>query len=109
MSAELPIACSLTTTELPARLADIARLGREALVDVCRAPARADLRFAAGDGIRERVEVIVQAEAQCCAFLNMELREEPDLVVLHITASPGAELVLGELVDAFRGELPLAS
>jgi hypothetical protein len=75
MSAELPIACSLTAT----------------------------------DGIRDRVEAIVQAEAQCCAFLNMEVRDEPDLVVLHIAAPSDADLVLGELVDAFRGELHLAS
>ncbi len=106
MSAELPIACSLNATDLPARLAEITTLGRDALIDVLRAPARAELRFAAGDGIRDRLEAIVQAEDQCCAFLNMELRDQPDQVVLLITAPPEADLVLGDLVDAFRGELP---
>jgi hypothetical protein len=109
MRAELPIACSLNATELPARLAEITALGDDALIDVHRAPGHAGLRFAAGDGIRDRVEAIIHAEAQCCAFLNMEIRDEPDLVVLHITASPDADLVLGELVDAFRGELRPAS
>jgi hypothetical protein len=76
---------------------------------VRRAPGHAELRFAAGDGIRDRLEAIVQAEAQCCAFLTMEVRGQPDQVVLHITAPAEAHLVLGQLVDAFRGELPLAS
>jgi hypothetical protein len=107
MPAELPIACSLKATELPARLAEISTLGDDALIDVHRAPGHAELRFAAGDGIRDRVEAIVHAEADCCAFLNMEVRDEPDLVVLRITASADADLVLAELVDAFRGELRL--
>jgi hypothetical protein len=107
MHAELPIACSLKPTELPARLAEITTLGDDALIDVYRAPGHAELRFAAGDGIRDRVEAIVHAEAHCCAFLNMEVRDEPDLVVLRITASPDADLALAQLVDAFRGELLL--
>ena len=109
MSAELPIACSLNATDLPARLAEITTLGRDALIDVQQAPGHAELRFAAGAGIRDRIETIVQAEARCCAFLTMEVRDEPSRVVLHITAPPEADLVLGQLVDAFRGELPLAS
>jgi inorganic pyrophosphatase len=108
MPAELPIACSLKATELPARLAEITTLGDDALIDVHRALGHAELRFAAGDGIRDRVEAIVHAEAHCCAFLNIEVREEPDLVVLRIIASPDADLVLAELVDAFRGELRVA-
>jgi hypothetical protein len=108
MAAELPIACSLKATELPARLVEITTLGDDALIDVHRAPGHAELRFAARDGIRDRVDAIVLAEAHCCAFLNMEVRDEPDLVVLRITASPDADLVLEELVDAFRGELRLA-
>jgi hypothetical protein len=109
MPTELPIACSLNSTELPARLAEITTLGRDALIDALREPGHAELRFAAGDGIRDRVEAIIQAEAQCCAFLNMEVRDEPELIVLHITAPPDADLVLGEFVDAFRGKLRLAS
>jgi hypothetical protein len=107
MPAELPIACSLTATELPARLAEITALGRDALIDVQHEPTDAELRFAAAGGVRDRIEAIVRAEAQCCGFLNMRVRDEPKLVVLHITAPPGAALVLGELVDAFCGDLHL--
>jgi hypothetical protein len=109
MPAELPIACSLTTTELPARLAEMAALGRDALVEARRERAHAELRFTAGAGVRERVKAIVQEETQCCAFLTMDVRDEPDLVVLDISAPAEADLILDELVDAFRGQPEITS
>jgi hypothetical protein len=48
---------------------------RDALIDVLHEPAHAELRFAASDGVRDRVEAIVRAEAQCCAFLDVEVRD----------------------------------
>ena len=104
MPTELPIACSLSATELPARFAQMAELGRDALVAVELSGTHATLRFAAGAGVRERVTSVVAAESACCAFLAMQVRDEPDAVVLDITAPEDAEPVLRELVDAFRGE-----
>jgi hypothetical protein len=104
MPTELPIACSLSATELPARLAQMAELGRDALVDVKLSGTRATLRFAAGTGVRDRVTSIVAAESACCAFLAMRVSDEPDTVVLDISAPDDAEPVLHELIDAFRGE-----
>jgi hypothetical protein len=104
MPTELPIACSLNATELPQRLAEMAALGRAALLDARTRPTRAELRFAAGAGVRERLEAIVAAESQCCAFLTIAVTEEPDTVLLTIDAPEGAEVVLAELVDAFRGQ-----
>jgi hypothetical protein len=108
MSAEPPIACSLSATELPARLAAMAALGASALVDARSEPRRAELRFAAGDddgdGVRERVDAIVAAESSCCAFLTMSVSEEDGLVVLAIDAPEGAEVVLEGLVAAFRNQ-----
>jgi hypothetical protein len=104
MPSELPIACSLNATELPARLNEIAELGRAALLDVRQEQTRAVLRFSAGAGVRDRVNGIVGAESQCCAFLAMSVRDEPDTVVLTIQAPDGAEVVLQELLDAFRGQ-----
>ena len=103
MPTELPIACSLSATELPARLAQIAQLGH-ALIDVKLTGTHATLRFVAGAGVRERVTSVVAAESACCAFLAMQVRDEPDAVVLDITAPEDAERVLHELVGAFRGE-----
>ncbi len=103
MPTDLPVACSLSATELPRRLAEIHDLGRAALVEARTQPGRAELRFAAGASIRERVDAVVAAEALCCAFLTMRVSEEPDAVLLTIDAPAGADVVLAELVAAFRG------
>ena len=102
MPRELPIACSLSATELPKRLAEMAALGDAALVDTRTKPLHAELRFAAGEGVRERVQAIVAAESKCCSFLTIGVSDEPDLVVLTIDAPEGAEVVLDEMVAAFR-------
>src|SRR3954447_10893153 len=91
-------------SSMSTRLADMAALGRAALVDVRTSPASAELRFAAGDGVRRRVEAIVAAESECCAFLTMRIGDGADVVVLSIEAPPGAELVLDEMVAAFQAE-----
>jgi hypothetical protein len=102
MPAELPIACSLSASELPDRMTEMAELGRDALLDARVDGARAQLRFAAGEGVRERVARFVEAESRCCAFLSFALAEAPDEVVLRIDAPAGAEGVLAELVAAFE-------
>jgi hypothetical protein len=107
MTAELPIACALSASELPVRLAQMAELGRAALLDSRHDGTRAEFRFAAG--VRERVEAIVAAESECCAFLTMRVSEEPGAVVLAIDAPDDAELIVQELVEAFRGWPPAAA
>ena len=82
MPTELPIACSLSATEQAVRLAQMAGLGRDALLDVKLSGTHATLRFAAGSSLRERVESFVAAESACCAFLAMQVTDEPDRVVL---------------------------
>ena len=104
MPTELPIACSLSATELPARLTQMAELGRDALVDVKLSGTRATLRFVAGTGVRERVRNIVAAESACCAFLAMHVSDEHGMIVLDISAPDDAEPVLRELVSAFRDD-----
>jgi hypothetical protein len=108
MPAELPIACALSANDLPERLAEIADLGHAALVGTRHDGAHAELRFAAAAGVRERVAAIVAAESHCCAFLAMRVTDEPDTVVLTIDAPQGAEPVLQELLDAFRGQAQAA-
>ena len=103
MPSEPPIACSLNAADLSARVREMADLGRAALLEARHEPTGAELRFAAGAGVRDRVERIVAAESRCCPFLAMSVSEEPDALVLSIDAPDGAELVLRELLDAFRG------
>src|SRR4051794_16300562 len=109
MPDELPIACSLSATELPVRQAQMAALGRDALVDASVDGAHAELRFAAGATVRARVEELAAAERDCCAFLTMRIDAEPDAVLLSIDAPADAELVLAELVAAFSPNHPRAA
>jgi hypothetical protein len=102
MTDHLPIACSLGAADLAERLNQISDLGRDALVDARRDGARAELRFAARPGVRERVAAIAAAEARCCAYLDLRVGDGAGAVVLQIGAPAGAEPVLAELVDAFR-------
>ncbi len=102
MSTELPIACSLRATDLPVRRAQIAALGREALVSAHVEGQRAELRFDDRPGVRERVERFVAAEGECCAFLTMRIGEAEGDIRLAIDAPGGAEPVLAELVAAFE-------
>lgn len=102
MSTALPIACSLSAGELHVRQTHIAELGRDALVSATVDGRRADLHFKGGAAVRERVERFVAAESECCAFLTMRVEDAPDEVRVAIDAPDGAELVLEELVAAFR-------
>jgi hypothetical protein len=94
-----PIACSLSADELPPRLDAIGEIGRTSLLAVEHAGGRAELRFR--PAARDAIAAIVAAEAECCAFLSMELRDEPEALVLTIGAPKGSEPVLHELVGAF--------
>jgi hypothetical protein len=108
MPTHVPIACLLNATEYPRRLAEMADVGRAALLEVVYDRLRAELRFAAGEGIRERIDAIVAAESDCCAFLTMRVEDAPDLVALTIEAPDEAGPILAELVDAFRGHPQMA-
>lgn len=101
MATELPIACSLAPAELPQRLAEMAALGREALVERRVDGTRAHLRFAGGRETADRVRRIAAAERDCCAFLALRVEEAAGEVVLTADAPPGAEGVLTEWAGAF--------
>jgi hypothetical protein len=105
MPADLPVACSLTAAEMRKRLAEMASIGGSSLLTARRTDALAVLRFRAGVDRRKRLEAVVAAESECCAFLSMDLREGPDALELRITAPEGAEPVLEELVAAFSGRV----
>jgi hypothetical protein len=98
---ELPIACSLDARSLAARLDEIADVGRSSLVDAALRGRGAVLRFRRDTNTAERLRAIVAAEAECCAFLAMDIREQPEELVLTVDSPPGAELVVEELVAAF--------
>lgn len=103
MASHLPIACTLTGAELPERLAEIAAFGDRYLLGATTEGTRSTLRFRPLPEARERLEAIVAAESECCAFLEMEVRERDVALELRVVAPEDAELALEELVAAFGG------
>jgi hypothetical protein len=100
MTAEPPVACSLTASEMPARRAEMAAIADD-LVCAEVHEAHAVLRFGPAAATRERLAAFVAAESRCCAFLRMALREEPDALTLTIDGPAASEPVVDELVAAF--------
>jgi hypothetical protein len=98
-----PIACTLSSAQLPRRQAEIRALGRDGLVAVAEEPQRAVLRFRPDPAIRARVEAIVAAESECCAFLDFMLEHDVDATVLTISAPNGGAEMVHELVVALAG------
>ena len=100
MQPETRIACSLSAADLSTRLAEMTQLGQDALLSADRDNT---LTFRADSETRSRLETIVAAEAECCPFLELSLREESGALVLEIGAPDGAEPVVADLVSAFGG------
>ncbi len=102
MTTPLPIACTLTADELPARLNEIRAVSRHALRAKTATGTHAVLTFEPATGVHDRLAAIVAAESKCCAFLTMQLADEPAAITLTIDAPADAELVLEELLTSFE-------
>jgi hypothetical protein len=103
MTEDMPLACSLGAGDLAERLDAIAAIGAESLVGEERKEARRLLRFRKSESARRRLEDVIAAEAECCPFLDLSLREDDETLVLSISAPADAEAVAGELAAAFAG------
>jgi hypothetical protein len=99
----LPIACTLSPTDLTARGAELRALGDDGLLELSEDDGRAVLRFRADPDVRARIEAIVAAESECCAFLSFRLEHAADASVLTIGAANGGAEVMHELAAAFAG------
>ena len=95
----LPIACALTPGDLLERLGLIHALTAEALVGYDRDGLVLTLRYA--PEAVERVRAMVANEQHCCAFLSFEVREQPDVVHMTITAPEHAREAAHELFEQF--------
>lgn len=103
-----PIVCSLSVGAYADRLGRIRRVGSTALLRVDRHPDRVLLHFRPGDQIARDLREIRDAEAQCCAFLRLELTEHPDATALSIaSAKPDGAFMVDELADAFAANASL--
>jgi MerR family transcriptional regulator, copper efflux regulator len=101
---DLPIACFLDAAGMRARESELARLGHS-LISVSR-PDRAPavLRFTADEETRNRLDRIVAAEAECCPFLDLRVRQGQTLE-LTIDGPDDAAPVIAGLVSAISGSV----
>jgi hypothetical protein len=99
---DLPIACTLTPEAIRTRRAELlpgllARTeSREALPEGYR------LRFATGENVLTAIAQTIDAERQCCRFLQFLVTVEPDggPISLDITGPPGTREFLDGLLSA---------
>jgi hypothetical protein len=98
---DVPIACTLTADELPARRHQIRSLGKDGLLSVEHDMGRATFRFRSGAQMRRRIDEIVEAESRCCAFLDFRVEEAGGATLLTISAPAGGEPALGEFAALF--------
>ena len=103
MTRPLPIACTLSATDLRARGEELRALGGDGLLDATEDEGRAMIRFRPDLSVRERVEAVVAAESECCAFLEVEVAHDEDATVLTISAPNGGAEMVHELAAALAG------
>jgi len=106
MPDDIPIACSLGTGELQQRLAAIAEVGARSLLSRTMHDETHLLHFRLDPGTRRQLEGIVAAEAECCSFLDLSLREDEGELVMSIAAPKDARALADGLADAFGREAP---
>ena len=97
----MPIACSLSPDALAARRAGLlpGLAARATAID--ELPDGLRLRFAPADGILGEIAQVVDAERQCCRFLQFDLRVEQAAgpITLLLTGPPGTREFLSELIE----------
>jgi hypothetical protein len=91
---DLPIACTLTSDGMAARLALIDALTADGLID--RTPTAAGLRVRLRDSpqIEERTRELIAAESLCCPFLDFNLDRDGGDLVLDVTGPQDARAVI---------------
>jgi hypothetical protein len=62
-------------------------------------PGKAAVRFEANESTRSEVDRIVAAEAECCPFLELTVRDS-DVIELTITGPDAAAPVIDDLIAA---------
>jgi len=100
LAKELPIACTLTPTELQSRRADLLA----GLFKTAEGSEATNLgyrfRFAASSEALAKIAEVVDAERQCCRFLRFQLTVEPDRgpLYLEVTGPAGTAEFLADLL-----------
>jgi hypothetical protein len=94
---EPPIACTLSAADYAARAQDTGELAARALRSRQPIADGTRLIFDADPQTERDLRELIAAEAQCCAFLRMELTAEADALVLDVTGPADAQPIIAEL------------
>ena len=93
---DLPIACSLTAEQLPARRDSLAAFD---VIDA-RVTGRVAVRRSAT--AETALAEFVRLENECCPFFDLRVTTEPDALILDVAGPPDAEPLILQLVEEFR-------
>ncbi|HEY2604284.1 MAG TPA: hypothetical protein VGI67_22185 [Thermoleophilaceae bacterium] len=86
-SFEIPIACSLSATDARTRKDDWKRLlERAAVTRTPLAGGGTRIALAPLDGVRAELRRLIEAERECCPFLEFELDDEGGALAVTIPA-----------------------
>lgn len=102
MTAQVPVACSLSGGEATIRAAEMARLGGQSLVSSSVFSDAAAMRFTAN--AKGELEAIIAAESACCPFFTFEVVETGEYVDILVSAPEDAGHAVKELVSAFSAD-----
>lgn len=102
IAAEPPIACTLDTGAFKDRITWIADLNARSLTSSQRNDLTLTLEYrpSARDDVRE----LVRGERACCAFLDFDLAERADKLILTIIAPETARAAADMLFEQFEGK-----
>jgi len=92
------IACTLTETELANRKQDIRQNLLTQLKENNELANGYQLVFANKTEIKEDIALFIAAEQQCCSFLNFELSNESNQLVLDITGPEGTKEFIAKVM-----------
>ena len=99
--ADLPIACTLSPAALQARRENLLNALLTRAIERRELPTGYHLRFAAEEQILLEIARVVDAERQCCRFLQFTITVEPDEgpVTVELTGPPGTRDFLTAMFD----------
>lgn len=99
--ADLPIACTLGPAALKARRENLLNALLPHARERCALPDGYRLRFAAESEILQQIVRAVEAERQCCRFLQFTISVEADSgpITLDLTGPAGTREFLNALFD----------
>lgn len=106
VAADVPIACTLCSAELPQRLTWIRQFTAQRLMAHRLEGTILHLTYARD--ARAELECIVAGERQCCGFLRFDLHDTPGAIALTIEAPAEAGAAAQWLFDQFLPQ-PIAA